>query len=159
MKNTKRERKRDAKNHTSPLKALSISIISGLGCSATAVIFMAIGSLYALSKEDPEKTISVLGIVIPAICYVASGFISHRLSHRSPLICGAISAATLMAVLKFASFVCKADSHASFNFPIKIALGILYVFLSVISAILSANLYLSSKSSSKKRKKSISHKK
>ena len=161
MKNKRRERKQtsrhihDQQADTSPAKMLSVSIIIGLGCSATAIIFMAICSLYILSKEDPEKTISVLSIIIPATCYMTSGFISHRLSRRSPLICGSVSAATLMTALKFTSFICNADARTPFSAPIKIALAILYAFLSVVSALLSANLY----SSSKKRKRSATRKK
>ena len=141
-----------AKEESSLARTLAFSLISGGIGAVTTVILIIVCTFTAISKDDPDKLISVFGIVIPALSYLLAGYVSYRLSRRAPLVCGAVCAATLMLLIKLFSFIFKSGNNDSFSIPIKAVLCALYVFLSILGAIIAANLSNSAKKGRKKRR-------
>lgn len=141
-------------NESGICRTVAFSLTGGAIGSIIVLILIVICSLFAVSREDPDKSVAVFGIAIPAIAYFTSGYISCRLSRRAPLICGIISFISMMILIKFYSFAFKTGVASAHGVPVKVALCIVYALLSVIGAIVAANLSQKAKKSGKRHIKS-----
>ena len=72
-------------------RALAWSL--GLGLIASLVATAA-----ALASPDPNALIAPLSCAITAICSLVGGFVTRRRTRHSPLLCGAIAGAMLVAL-------------------------------------------------------------
>ena len=119
-------------------RAFVISMISGGAGFVAAVLLILIFSSIALSASDPAPMISISGIAIPCVCYFLVGIISASAVRRAPLMCGAVSAATLTCLFAVITFILGAKSDVSA--PIRAALFGAYLLLSVVGAIAAVNV-------------------
>jgi len=138
-------------NETSFIRILSSSVIGGLLGAVLSILLMLLGSSFAVSRENPEGAITAFAIIIPAVSYFISGFLSYKLSRRAPLVCALVCSPVIMILLKFFSFICKAEADG-FSIPVKLILAISYIILALAGALIASNLSYSSKKSRKKKR-------
>ena len=150
--NNRHERRSAVKEELSFARILAFSLISGGVGAIASVIFIVVCSFTALSKENPEKLISIFGITIPALSYFFAGYLSYKLSRRAPIVCGTVCATALMLLIKLFSFIFKAGIDSSLGAYVKAMLCVLYIFASILGAIIAANLSFSPKKDRKRRR-------
>ncbi len=142
MKNKTSARRGSSKNasvSSGGMNVLGASLFgAGVG-TVCAVALLLVFSVICMFTSDPDKLLTVFGLVINAIAFFAAGFAATK-KKSAAIPVGAVSGAILASLMWIVSLFFGESFRSDLALPVEILIRLSFIIVSILGALLCVNV-------------------